>query len=196
MTSLAAAALTCASACLAWFVTVRAARRRGIRLVWPPVFAPIAATAFAALLPPPDPAHAVLLGGIAVAAICDARTGRIFAPLTTLLAATTLAAAVLDGRAASAATGALAVGAALFALHALTAGRGIGLGDVRLGIGLGAGLGVAPGLVALACAFVFGGAVAAVLLATGRARRGGTLRFAPYLAAGTVAALVAGMPRP
>lgn len=189
MSPLAGASATLASAGVAWLLSAAAARRRRIGLGTPPVVVLAGATLFAVLVPPHDLARAVLLGGIAVAAVCDARTGLIFRPLTTLLAVSTLATASLEGHAAGAASGALALGAVLFALHALTAGRGIGLGDVRLGIGLGAGLGPGSAFLALGWAFVLGGAAGTILLATKRARRGSTIRFAPFMAAGAVAAL-------
>ena len=187
--------LTLASAAAAWCVAVAAARRRGINLGWPPVLAAGGLGAFAALAPPQGPAPAVLLGGLAAAAVCDGRTGLIFAPLTTAIALATLTAAAVDGGFVTAAAGALSLGTALFALHLLTAGRGIGFGDVRLAVGIGAGLGAYPGFVALGWAFVFGGAVATLLLLTKRIGRGGTLPFAPYMAAGTLAVLAPALPR-
>jgi leader peptidase (prepilin peptidase)/N-methyltransferase len=189
MTPPEAGAVTLASASAAWWIAAGAARRRGLALGWPPILAFAGITLLSALLPPHDVARAVVLGGIAVAAICDARTGLIFAPLTSALAGAALAAASVDGHAAGAACGALGLGAALLALYALTAGRGIGLGDVRLGVGLGAGLGIGTGFIALGWAFGLGGAVAAVLLLAKRVRRGSSIRFAPFIAAGAVAAL-------
>ena len=86
MTPPEAGAVTLASASAAWWIAAGAARRRGLALGWPPILAFAGITLLSALLPPHDVARAVVLGGIAVAAICDARTGLIFAPLTSALA--------------------------------------------------------------------------------------------------------------
>ncbi|MDQ6943875.1 MAG: prepilin peptidase, partial [Candidatus Eremiobacteraeota bacterium] len=99
-----------------------------------------------------------------------------------------LGCAAANGVAPLACGGAYAVGGSLLTLHVLTRGRGLGLGDVKLGTAIGAGFGPAAGLVALGAAFVLGGAFASWLLLTGRARRGDAIRFGPFLAAGTVAA--------
>jgi prepilin signal peptidase PulO-like enzyme (type II secretory pathway) len=88
--------------------------------------------------------------------------------------------------------GALAAGGSLFALYAITRGRGLGLGDVKLACCIGAGAGALGGLEALGLAFVFGGAYAALLLITKRAQFGAELRFAPYLAAGMALVIVHG----
>lgn len=87
--------------------------------------------------------------------------------------------------------GALACGGTLGALHVGTRGRGIGLGDVKLGALLGAAVGVRGGLELLGIAFIAGGAVATTLLIFKRKRRVDTIAFAPFLAVGvcTVAAL-------
>jgi prepilin signal peptidase PulO-like enzyme (type II secretory pathway) len=51
-------------------------------------------------------------------------------------------------------------------------------------------LGLSAGLAAIALAFVFGGGYGAWLLATKRARTGATIRFGPFIAAGTFVALI------
>ncbi len=186
MTPLAAEALALGAVAAGWSIAAHAARRRGVGLGKLPVLALAAFTILIALHPPIAAAGAVALGGVAIAAICDARTGLIFTPLTLVLGLATLAAATYDGDPGPAATGMLVVGGALFALHALTNGRGIGLGDVRLGCAVGAGLGGAAGLTALGWAFVLGGAYGSVLLLTRRAHRTTEIRFAPFIAAGTL----------
>jgi leader peptidase (prepilin peptidase) / N-methyltransferase len=130
----------------------------------------------------------VALGGTVVAAAVDARTGLIPDAVTRTTALAALGCAVAAGVAPVACGGAYAVGGALLALHLLTRGRGLGLGDVKLGTAIGAGFGPAAGTVALGAAFVLGGAYAGWLLITRRARRGDTIRFGPFLAAGTVVA--------
>lgn len=190
MSAPAAAALTASSALIAWLIAAWTMGRRGASLGAPPL-ASLALVALVALAarPPYDAARFVTLGGVAVAAICDARTGLIVRPLTSFLAITALMLACIEDHP-SYAGGALALGGILLALHLVTGGRGIGLGDVRLGIALGAGLGIVSGLFALGCAFVLGGVYAGFLLVTGRAQRGDTLRFGPFIAAGLLVTFV------
>ena len=137
------------------------------------------------------------VAGALVGAVVDARTGLIPDAVTRAAAFAALGCAVANGIAPLACAGAYAVGGALLGLHLITRGRGLGLGDVKLGTAIGAGFGPAAGIYALGAAFVLGGAYAAWLLFTGRARRGDTIRFGPFLAAGTVAAALvpaAGLP--
>ena len=130
----------------------------------------------------------VALAGTLVAAVVDARTGLIPDALTRATALTALGCAFANELAPLACGGAYAVGGTLLALHLLTHGRGLGLGDVKLGTAIGAGFGPAAGIVALGAAFVLGGTFASWLLLTRRARRGDAIRFGPFLAAGTLAA--------
>jgi leader peptidase (prepilin peptidase) / N-methyltransferase len=141
------------------------------------------------------PAFTACAGSV-VAAVADARTGFIPDAITRTTGLAALALAAWSGGAAGACGGAYAVGGGLLLLHLLTGGRGLGLGDVKLGTAIGIGLGPAAGSLALGAAFVAGGAYAGWLLATRRARRGDALRFGPFLAAGTLAAmlLAAGAP--
>jgi len=80
-------------------------------------------------------------------------------------------------------------------LHAVSRGRGLGLGDVKLGTALGAALGLVSGLTAIALAFIFGGGYGVWLLATGRARAGSSIHFGPFIAAGAYVALLAPLGR-
>ena len=127
------------------------------------------------------------LGGTLVAAVIDARTGLIPDMLTRTTALAALACAVANGAAPFACGGAYAVGGSLLVLHLLTRGRGLGLGDVKLGTAIGAGFGPSAGIVVVGAAFVLGGTYASWLLLTRRARRHDAIRFGPFLAAGTVA---------
>ncbi len=135
------------------------------------------------------PAIAALCGTCA-AAVIDARTGLIPDRLTRTTTLLALGLAASTGTAPAACTGACAVGGALLALHLLSRGRGLGLGDVKLGTAIGAGFGVTAGIAALGVAFVAGAAYAAWLLATRRARRRDTIPFGPFLAAGTLTAAI------
>jgi leader peptidase (prepilin peptidase)/N-methyltransferase len=83
----------------------------------------------------------------------------------------------------------------LFVIH-LISPRGMGFGDVRLALLLGLFLGwisIAHVGLGLFAAFVFGGVGGVIALAAGRSRRS-ALPFAPFLAAGTVVAILWGQP--
>jgi leader peptidase (prepilin peptidase) / N-methyltransferase len=134
------------------------------------------------------PATIAATAGTLVAALVDARTGLIPDAVSRGTALVALALAAASGFSAAAFAGAAAVGGVLLLLHLLTGGRGLGLGDVKLGIAIGVGLGAPLGVFALGAAFITGGAYAICLLATNRARRGDAVRFGPFLAAGTLAA--------
>lgn len=91
--------------------------------------------------------------------------------------------------------GSLAAFGVLFAIHFI-APKGMGFGDVRLAALLGLFLGwLGPGHVGLGLflGFVSGGLGGLVALAAGRSRRS-ALPFAPFLALGTVMAVLAGQP--
>jgi leader peptidase (prepilin peptidase)/N-methyltransferase len=85
-----------------------------------------------------------------------------------------------------------ALGAGVIVLIILLVPQGMGWGDARLAgfVGLITAL---PGvLFALFIAFVGGGIVAAILLASGRRRRGDTLPLGPFLALAAAAVLLCG----
>ena len=135
------------------------------------------------------PAAIAATAGTFVAAAIDARTGLIPDAVSRGTALVALVLAAASGFSAAAFAGAAAVGGMLLLLHLLTGGRGLGLGDVKLGIAIGVGLGTPLGVFALGAAFIAGGAYAIWLLATKRARRSDAVRFGPFLAAGTLAAV-------
>ena len=130
----------------------------------------------------------VAIGGALAGGLIDARTGHIPNAISRGTALFAFAVALVAGNGASSAWGAALLGGMLFALYAVTLGAGLGLGDVKLGIAIGAGFGPHDGAIALATAFVAGGAYAVWLLRTRRARRGDAIRFGPFLAAGSLAA--------
>ena len=76
----------------------------------------------------------------------------------------------------------------------LTAGRGMGGGDPKLGAMIGAFLGWKLALLAILIGVWSGGAVAIALLATGRKGRKAAIPFGPFLALGGVVSLVWGRP--
>lgn len=131
---------------------------------------------------------ATALAGASAAAIVDARTGLIPDRLNACTACATFVAAGLSGALAPAVGGAAAVAGALLLLFVATRGRGLGFGDVKLGVTIGAGCGAAAGMLALAAAFVCGALYALALLSSERARPQDAIPFAPFLAAGTLAA--------
>lgn len=86
---------------------------------------------------------------------------------------------------------------AFYLVLALVKPGGMGMGDVKLAgvIGLFLGqLGWAELIVGTMGAFVFGGVVGIVMMATGRAKRGSTIPFGPWMLAGAWLGIFAGMP--
>jgi prepilin signal peptidase PulO-like enzyme (type II secretory pathway) len=187
-----AATATAGATVMYWLIADDAASRRRMKLGSLPLLLPAAAASIAwiaAIAGIPAPAVSAA-AGVAVAGLVDARTGSIYDPLTASMLLASLVLAFVNGSIVDGCSGAAAVGAALLALHAISRGRGIGLGDVKLGTALGMAMGLAGGLIAIALAFVFGGAYGAWLLATRRARRDTSIRFGPFIAAGTFATLL------
>jgi len=137
-------------------------------------------------------ASAVLLACAAVSATTDLQTGYIFDRV--LLA--TLGVVVVTtwslGRLTDGACAAIVCAGALLIPFALSRGRGMGLGDVKLAGTAAFALGLHASLEALWLACVSGGGVAVLALATGRARCGSRLPFGVFLAFGACAALFAG----
>jgi leader peptidase (prepilin peptidase)/N-methyltransferase len=131
---------------------------------------------------------AAAISAALTAAAIDARTGIIPDLLTRAAAGAVFAIAVVAGTLPAAASGAAAVAGSLLVLFTITRGRGLGFGDVKLGIVIGGGCGAVAGLVALGSAFVLGAVYATPLLLSGRARRRDAIPFAPFLAAGTIVA--------
>lgn len=128
---------------------------------------------------------AAVLAVTTVAAVTDLQTGLMYDAVTFPALLLLAIAACLGRQPAVALTGAVAGGAIPGVLYALTRGRGIGLGDVKLGACIGCALGAAAAAYAWGAAFVAGGAVASALLLSGRAARGSHIRFGPYLVLGT-----------
>lgn len=128
----------------------------------------------------------VALSAAVVCAVTDAMTGFVFDAVTlpALVIVTVLRA--FGHVFMPALLGAVAGGATLGVLYAMTRGRGLGFGDVKLSCCIGAALGPADTMMSLWFAFVAGGAYAAFMLLTRRARIGDSVYFAPYLAGGMV----------
>lgn len=134
----------------------------------------------------------VAFGAVVTGAACDAACGYVFDVITLPCLAVMLAITLITHALLDVAGGAFATGGALYALHALTRGRGLGLGDVKLAGCIGACTGALGGIEALGVAFVLGGIYAGFLLLTKRAEFGAELRFAPYLAAGMAVVMMRG----
>ncbi len=149
------------------------------------------------------PAYAVLMVVLVVQTWIDLRTRRLpreitYAGLAIGAPLLVVAALVADEprRIWAMLTGAALALAALWSIHAASRG-GMGEGDVRLAPLLGMylgwiGLALVP--VGLLFAFVAGAVASAVLLATRRPDRRSTIAFGPFLAIGTVAAIMLGEP--
>jgi leader peptidase (prepilin peptidase) / N-methyltransferase len=134
----------------------------------------------------------VALAGTLVAAVVDVRTGYLPNIVTRPTAVAALVLAAPSGLT-TAAGGACAVGGMLMALYLITRGRGLGLGDVKLGVAMGAGLGPWCGALALGAAFISGGGYAALLLASKRAANNDAIAFGPFLALGTMIGTTIGL---
>lgn len=122
------------------------------------------------------------IGAVTVCGITDAQAGFVFDAISIPSALTALIFYAADKAFVPALLGAAAAAGALGLLYALTWGRGIGLGDVKLGFCIGAPLGAAHALTSVAVAFVLGGIYASYVLLTRRGRRGDVVHFGPYLA--------------
>jgi prepilin signal peptidase PulO-like enzyme (type II secretory pathway) len=118
--------------------------------------------------------------------VTDAQTGYILDLVTIPALAAVLLFSFAAGTSASAFGGATAASVALGSVYAITLGRGLGLGDVKLAACIGAVLGARDALTALGVAFIAGGIYAGFVLITRRGRRGDAVHFAPYLAGGTL----------
>jgi len=126
------------------------------------------------------------IAAVTVSALTDAQTGYVFDAISLTSLAGILAFSAANHTFAPALIGAGAAGGALTLLHAVTLGRGLGLGDAKLACCMGPALGPSDGLASLGIAFVLGGAYAGFLLVSRRGRRSDAVPFAPYLAFATV----------
>jgi leader peptidase (prepilin peptidase)/N-methyltransferase len=85
-----------------------------------------------------------------------------------------------------------AIGLVLFLLIAILSRGGMGLGDVKMAALMGIMLGFPSVLVAIFLAIMAGGSTAIVLLATRKKGRKQAIPFGPFLALGTMLALIWG----
>jgi leader peptidase (prepilin peptidase) / N-methyltransferase len=194
MTMIAAATAASLLAAAFWALARSAMARRELPLGTAPSLPFVLAASAGAAVSCGEPSRALpalaAVCGSLVAAIADARTGAIPDPITLATASSALGLATAAGDVSRAVTGALASGGVLLTLHLMTRGRGLGLGDVKLGAAIGAGLGPQLGIAAVGTAFVAGAAYAVGLLLTARAKRGDAIRFGPFLALGAFTMLL------
>ncbi|MDQ6780645.1 MAG: prepilin peptidase [Candidatus Eremiobacteraeota bacterium] len=106
--------------------------------------------------------------------------------LTLPVAVAGLVLALLEGRGLTALAGAL-LGAVIFgAIHYVTRGTGLGLGDVKLAACLGLFLGLHNALAAFAASFVLGTIIALPVLIVRKRRQRDVLPFGPFLVLGAL----------
>jgi leader peptidase (prepilin peptidase) / N-methyltransferase len=193
MNALVAAGGASMASVLYWTIAADAAGRRRMSIgTLPPLLVVlVAGSAYAAAFAGLPAAAIAASAGAVVAGVVDARSGSIFDPLSGSMLLASFLLGALNGSVLDGVYGAAAVGGGLFLLHAVSGGHGLGLGDVKLGAALGMALGLASGLTAIALAFVFGGSYGTWLLVTKRAKAHASIRFGPFIAAGTLAALIA-----
>jgi len=184
----------CAYAALLWQIARVVSAQRKLALGRIPYLAVIAsgacAAASSALAPgtPPLLLSAGVIGAI-ICGVADARTGYIFDGLTAAMAVIALSIAAETATFPAALLSGGVVGGCMLLLYAITRGRGIGLGDVKLAAALGLSFGMAFGVIAVGAAFVFGAVYGITLLVRHRATRSDAIRFGPFMAAGAVFAL-------
>ncbi len=128
----------------------------------------------------------------AVSAVTDLQTGYVFDRVLIASALPILILGFLARDVSSLAGGALIGGGVPALLYTVTFGRGIGLGDVKLGAVLGAAAGANEALPLIVIAFIAGGAVATILLLARRCSAGQPLPLAPFLAIGTDVCFLSG----
>lgn len=128
----------------------------------------------------------------AISAVTDLQTGLIFDRVLAIALLLMIPFVVSQGAIGAGVGGAAAAAGLLGLPYALSRGRSMGLGDVKLAAVIGFAMGPANALRALCIASIAGGAVAAVLMSSRQAGRKETLAFGPFLAAGA-ALVIAGV---
>jgi len=126
----------------------------------------------------------LMVGCVAVSVLSDVSSGYVFDAITLSTLAATLVLSGARGEIRAAIEGAAAGGITIGALHIVSSGRGIGLGDAKLAACIGCALGPSNAVESVGAAFVIGGVVAAFILLTRRGCRKTSVPFAPFLAAG------------
>lgn len=149
------------------------------------------------------PAYLVLSAALLALSVIDFDTfllpNRIVYPLSVAMVALLAVPAIVDGQGSDyvrALLGGLAAFGFFLVVH-LVAPRGMGFGDVKLSFSLGVALGwLSWGHVFLGLflGFLLGAVIGLALIATGIRTRKDHVPFGPFLAAGTILAILAGQP--
>lgn len=134
--------------------------------------------------------HAIVLATMSVAATTDIATGLIYDRALLPACGLLVAVLALSGSLGEALVGAAISAAPFFFIYIVTRRRGMGLGDVKLAAVAGLGLGAPATFVWAGSSFVLGASWAIAGLLLGRVRRGQTVPFAPFMAAGVCVAVV------
>ncbi|HET9097708.1 MAG TPA: prepilin peptidase, partial [Candidatus Baltobacteraceae bacterium] len=95
----------------------------------------------------------VAFGAVITGAACDAACGYVFDSITLPCLALLLLVSIESQTLAAFSVGVLVCGGALMMLYAVTRGRGLGLGDVKLACCIGAAAGAVGGVEAIGIAF-------------------------------------------
>lgn len=122
--------------------------------------------------------------------VTDIISGLILDAITLPTLSATVLLASTSSRLAACAEGTLYCSLLFLTLYIASRGRGIGLGDAKLGACIGAFLGPLYGAEAIGLAFIIGGAIAAAVLLWRRAAWNTAVPFAPFLAAGALGVVV------
>jgi leader peptidase (prepilin peptidase)/N-methyltransferase len=147
------------------------------------------------------PAYLVLTGALVALAVIDFETyllpNRIVYPLTVAMLALLCLGAAADGNLDDFVRGLLAgvVAFAIFFVLHLVSPRSMGFGDVKLSFTLGLSLGVLGWdymVLGLFLGFLYGAVIGIVLIATKVRGKSQAVPFGPFLAAGTITALLIG----
>lgn len=134
--------------------------------------------------------YALLLWGLLLASLYDARSGLLPDLFTGIIFAGALIIRLHESALMSGLIGFL-IGAGWFGWQwAVSRGKAVGSGDILLAGALGVALGVAGTVTMLVASYITGAIIATVLIVTRRATRTSRIPFGPFLAVGTLATLL------
>jgi hypothetical protein len=142
-----------------------------------------------ALIAHPAGAAAIALAYGATCAWTDALARRVYLPVSLFAGALVIASAIMEGHAADAAIGGLALGGFGLALHLVTRRRGFGFGDVTSWAIVGCALGVVGGLEVVAAGSIIGSLVVVGLIVAGVLTRRFRVPMALFTYVGMVAVM-------
>jgi prepilin signal peptidase PulO-like enzyme (type II secretory pathway) len=175
-----------------WAIANRAAARRRLVLGTSSqacATMTIVAASFLATVPHVKLSACIGLAVIGISAVVDAQSGYIFDPLVVAGLIGVASFAMTEGTGVASLYGLMVSGGSVLCIWVASLGRGLGLGDVKLAAVVGAAFGPLGGITAIGLAFVVGSAVAISGIIAGKAHFGMSVRFGPYLLAGSVCLL-------